>query len=81
MNAPVEAGLAPYVLADSQDGVCTLTLNRGERFNPLSRAMIAALNRSRTRPSGLARLRLARSLIRRPPPGSARRSRAGRRSP
>jgi len=43
MNAPVEAGLAPYVLADSQDGVCTLTLNRGERFNPLSRAMIAAL--------------------------------------
>ena len=43
MNAPVEAGLAPYVLANTSGGVCTLTLNRGERFNPLSRPMIAAL--------------------------------------
>jgi enoyl-CoA hydratase/carnithine racemase len=34
---------APLVLTAVQDGVCTLTLNRGERFNPLSRAMIAAL--------------------------------------
>jgi enoyl-CoA hydratase/carnithine racemase len=31
------------VLESARDGVCTLTLNRGERFNPLSRAMIAAL--------------------------------------
>ena len=28
--------MAPYVLADTRDGVCTLTLNRGDRFNPLS---------------------------------------------
>jgi len=43
MNAPLEAGLAPYVLAETREGVCTLTLNRGERFNALSQAMIAAL--------------------------------------
>lgn len=43
MNAPVEAGLQPLVLADTQDGICTLTMNRGDRFNPLSTAMIAAL--------------------------------------
>jgi enoyl-CoA hydratase/carnithine racemase len=43
MNAPVEAGLAPYVLSDERDGICSLTLNRGERFNALSQAMIAAL--------------------------------------
>lgn len=33
----------PLVLEAVQDGVCTLTLNRGERFNPLSREMIGAL--------------------------------------
>ena len=44
MNAPIEAGLAPYVLADTHDGICTLTLNRGDRFNPLSMAMIAAVD-------------------------------------
>lgn len=44
MNAPIEAGLAPYVLADTRDGIRTLTLNRGDRFNPLSTAMIAALD-------------------------------------
>ncbi len=43
MNAPREAALAPYVLCDERDGVATLTLNRGDRYNPLSRAMIAAL--------------------------------------
>jgi enoyl-CoA hydratase/carnithine racemase len=31
------------VLEAVNDGVCTLTLNRGERFNPLSREMIGAL--------------------------------------
>jgi enoyl-CoA hydratase/carnithine racemase len=35
----------PYVLRQDADGVVTLTLNRGERFNPLSSAMIAALGR------------------------------------
>lgn len=44
MNAPVEAGLAPYVTSATDNGVCTLTLNRGDRFNPLSTAMIAALS-------------------------------------
>jgi enoyl-CoA hydratase/carnithine racemase len=43
MNAPLEAGIAPYVLAGTTDGVCTLTLNRGDRYNALSQAMIAAL--------------------------------------
>lgn len=33
----------PLVLATRDDAVVTLTLNRGERYNPLSRAMIAAL--------------------------------------
>ena len=40
MNAPVEAGLQPLVLADSIDGICTLTLNRGDRFNPLSTSTV-----------------------------------------
>ena len=44
MNAPIEQGVIPFVLADSADGVCTLTLNRGDRFNPLSTSMIAALD-------------------------------------
>jgi enoyl-CoA hydratase/carnithine racemase len=43
MNAPRDAGIAPYVLSQLHEGVATLTLNRGERYNPLSRAMIAAL--------------------------------------
>ena len=43
MNAPLETGVTAYVLTHVQNGVATLTLNRGERFNPLSRAMIAAL--------------------------------------
>jgi len=43
MNAPVEAAIEPYVLNEVHDRVCTLTLNRGERFNALSRDMLAAL--------------------------------------
>ena len=35
----------PLVLRSLNEGVLTLTLNRGERFNPLSSAMIAALDR------------------------------------
>lgn len=34
----------PLVLQSLDEGVLTLTLNRGERFNPLSSAMIAALD-------------------------------------
>ncbi|MBC3918158.1 enoyl-CoA hydratase [Undibacterium sp. CY18W] len=33
----------PWVLRNDADGVTTLTLNRGERFNPLSEEMLAAL--------------------------------------
>jgi len=43
MNAPLDAGFAPYVLSATEQGVCRLTLNRGDRYNPLSRDMIAAL--------------------------------------
>jgi enoyl-CoA hydratase/carnithine racemase len=38
-------GEAPYVLRKDEGGVTTLTLNRGERFNPLSMEMIAAIER------------------------------------
>src|SRR5262245_62070237 len=34
----------PLVLVTRQDAVTTLTLNRGDRFNPLSSDMIAALD-------------------------------------
>ena len=40
MNAAVEA---PYLVEAGERGVVTLTLNRGERFNPLSMAMIETL--------------------------------------
>jgi len=44
MNAPSKTEVeAPYVLREDRDGVATLTLNRGERMNPLSTAMLAAL--------------------------------------
>ena len=46
MNAPIEAGSNPYVMTDTRDGVRTLTMNRGERFNALSREMLAALERA-----------------------------------
>ena len=44
MNANAEQDAAPYVLVHAADGVATLTMNRGERINALSRAMIAALD-------------------------------------
>ena len=43
MNASIDTALQPLVLVEAKDGVRTLTMNRGDRFNPLSRAMIAAL--------------------------------------
>lgn len=44
MNAPSKTEVeAPYVLRSDADGVATLTLNRGDRLNPLSTAMLAAL--------------------------------------
>src|SRR5437879_13172129 len=44
MNAPSKTEVeAPYVLREDRDGVATLTLNRGDRVNPLSTAMLSAL--------------------------------------
>ena len=49
MNAPEKipavpaTATPPYVLREDRDGVTTLTLNRGERLNPLSSTMIAVL--------------------------------------
>jgi enoyl-CoA hydratase/carnithine racemase len=44
MNAPNKSEVeAPYVLRSDKDGIATLTLNRGDRMNPLSTAMLAAL--------------------------------------
>ncbi|MES2106657.1 MAG: enoyl-CoA hydratase-related protein, partial [Pseudomonadota bacterium] len=34
----------PYVLRSDDGGVTTLTLNRGERFNPLSEEMLGELH-------------------------------------
>ena len=52
MNAPLEAAIQPCVLSDAKEGVATLTLNRGDRFNPLSRDMIAALQAELDRIAG-----------------------------
>jgi enoyl-CoA hydratase/carnithine racemase len=44
MNAPSKTEVdAPYVLREDREGIATLTLNRGERMNPLSVAMLGAL--------------------------------------
>jgi len=44
MNAPSKTEVeAPYVLREDKDGVATVTLNRGDRMNPLSTAMLSAL--------------------------------------
>jgi enoyl-CoA hydratase/carnithine racemase len=44
MNAPSKTEVeAPYVLREDKGGVATLTLNRGDRMNPLSTAMLSAL--------------------------------------
>jgi enoyl-CoA hydratase/carnithine racemase len=44
VNAPVKNEVqAPYVLREDKGGVATLTLNRGDRMNPLSSAMLSAL--------------------------------------
>jgi enoyl-CoA hydratase/carnithine racemase len=44
MNAPSKTELdTPYVLRQDRDRIATLTLNRGDRLNPLSSAMLTAL--------------------------------------
>ena len=57
MNAPLEAGIAPFVLSRLEGSVCHLSLNRGERYNALSRDMIAALQTELTRIAGDASIR------------------------
>src|SRR5712664_4984975 len=44
MNAPSKKDVvAPWVLREENGGVATLTLNRGDGMNPLSAAMLSAL--------------------------------------
>ncbi len=43
---------APYTTLERQGGVATLTLNRGDRYNPLSLAMIAAIEEDLGRIAG-----------------------------
>lgn len=44
MNAPSKTEVeAAYILREDRDGIATLTLNRGDRMNPLSTAMLAAI--------------------------------------
>ncbi|MDQ6916846.1 MAG: enoyl-CoA hydratase [Pseudomonadota bacterium] len=43
MSVPPDVAVSPFVLRQVSGGVATLTLNRGDRFNALSQAMIAAL--------------------------------------
>jgi len=44
MNAPAKNEVeAPYILREDKGGIATLTLNRGDRMNPLSTAMLSAL--------------------------------------
>jgi enoyl-CoA hydratase/carnithine racemase len=45
MQAKLPQSEAPYLLRTDQQGVATLTLNRAERFNPLSEEMMSALQR------------------------------------
>ena len=49
MNAPLDTAVAPYLLTHTEKGICRVTLNRGDRYNPLSRAMITALQSEVTR--------------------------------
>ena len=43
MNSQPAVAVEPFVMSVRDRGVATLTLNRGDRFNPLSSGMIAAL--------------------------------------
>jgi enoyl-CoA hydratase/carnithine racemase len=49
---------APLVLAEERDHVLTLTLNRGERYNALSRAMVDALDEALERAAGMPGVRV-----------------------
>ena len=42
MTQPLSSSDTPYVINQREHGVVTLTLNRGEKLNPLSEEMLAA---------------------------------------
>ena len=53
MNAPARTEIeAPFVLSTDSDWITTLTLNRGDRLNPLSSEMLAALQTELDRIAG-----------------------------
>ncbi|SRR5258708_28981707 len=60
MPWPTRATTVRWCSAPSTPGVLTLTLNRGERFNPLSSATIAALDAELEAAAGDARGRARR---------------------
>ena len=43
MSQPTSTADSPYIINQREQGIVTLTLNRGERFNPLSEEMLDAL--------------------------------------
>jgi enoyl-CoA hydratase/carnithine racemase len=43
MSQPTLPAYTPFIIKQSEHGITTLTLNRGERFNPLSEEMLDAL--------------------------------------
>ena len=59
-STPAVATEQPFVLSHREGGCVTITLNRGDRFNPLSSAMIAALQHEL---DGLAGDRDARVIV------------------
>jgi len=43
MSQPTSTADTPYIISQREQSIVTITLNRGERFNPLSEEMLAAL--------------------------------------
>ena len=43
MSQPNSTADSPYIINQREQGIVTLTLNRGDRFNPLSEEMLAAV--------------------------------------
>ena len=43
MSQQTSTADTPYIISQREQGIVTLTLNRGDRFNPLSEEMLAAL--------------------------------------
>ena len=59
MNAPTAAEVqAPFVVRSDADGIATLTLSRGDRLNPLSSAMLGALQSALDEVAGDASVRV-----------------------